>query len=256
MASKRVVALSVIVMLLVSAQMAFAKENGKGSDRVLSKITFIHHRKAHAKPAVKPTKPNDSGYYSFIASGARWRAEESFLLNPAGSDNPNGAMDALIYDAVLAGMQEWETPGVANLAIFGSLVVDSDVTYQDGAYRGFNTISFGSFDDANTIAITTVWGYFGGKPADREIIEAHLLFNDAFEWGDASADADGDGSPDSDLMDIQNIATHEVGHVAGMGDLYNAEATQETMYGYSTEGDLEKRDLYKGDIAGITKLYR
>jgi len=27
------------------------------------------------------------------------------------------------------------------------------------------------------------------------------------------------------------------------------------MYGYSAHGEIKKRDLYKGDIAGITKLY-
>jgi len=28
------------------------------------------------------------------------------------------------------------------------------------------------------------------------------------------------------------------------------------MYGYSTEGETKKRDLYFGDAAGIARLYR
>jgi len=56
-------------------------------------------------------------------------------------------------------------------------------------------------------------------------------------------------------MDTQNIATHELGHAAGMGDLYETTAALETMYGYSTEGETSKRDLYFGDIAGIQNLY-
>ena len=250
-------ALAVLILAMV-IPIAQGDDNDKGNDRVLSKVTFIHHRKPHAQPLNpgKPTKPNDSGYYSYISSGARWRATETFLLNPAGGENVGGALDTLIFNAVLAGMQEWQTPGTATLTIFGSLVVDDSVTYNNGDYRGYNTISFGSFDDPNVIAITSVWGYFGGKTAQREITEAHILFNDEFQWGDASADGNGDGSPDAFLMDIQNIVTHELGHVAGMGDLYQTAAGDETMYGYSTEGELKKRDLHKGDVTGVTKLYQ
>ena len=47
--------------------------------------------------------------------------------------------------------------------------------------------------------------------------------------------------------------THELGHGIGLADIYDCEL--ETMYGYSTEGDIIKRDLYDGDIAGLQKLY-
>jgi len=97
------------------------------------------------------------------------------------------------------------------------------------------------------IGVTTVWGYFGGPPPRREIVEAHILFNDDFEWGD--------GSLNSALMDVQNIGTHELGHWVGMGDLYQLGASEETMYGYSEEGETKKRDIYKGDTKGVTKLY-
>ena len=42
-------------------------------------------------------------------------------------------------------------------------------------------------------------------------------------------------------MDVLNIATHEIGHAAGMGDLYTTSAQEETMFGYSNEGET-KRD--------------
>lgn len=56
-------------------------------------------------------------------------------------------------------------------------------------------------------------------------------------------------------MDLQNIATHELGHGFGLADLYESNASEETMYGYSTEGEIKKRSLYSGDIAGIHDLY-
>ncbi|HUU42957.1 MAG TPA: matrixin family metalloprotease, partial [Planctomycetota bacterium] len=137
-----------------------------------------------------------------------------------------------------------------SLSIFvNNVVLDDTVTYQGGAYRGYNTISFGINSDSRVIAVTRVWGYFSGKPSTREIIEAHIQMNDSYVWGDVVA------ADDSTLMDVLNILMHEVGHAAGMGDLYDTTAAEETMYGYSTEGEIKKRDLFKGDEAGITKLY-
>ena len=73
-----------------------------------------------------------------------------------------------------------------------------------------------------------------------------MVFNTNFNWG-VSANAA--------LMDVQNIATHELGHGFGLSDLYQAKWSQQTMYGYSREGDIAKRDLASGDIAGIKALY-
>lgn len=47
----------------------------------------------------------------------------------------------------------------------------------------------------------------------------------------------------------RDIVTHELGHGIGLADIYDCEL--ETMYGYSTEGDIIKRDLYDGGIAGL-----
>lgn len=224
-----------------------AGERTEGQDGVLTKVTFIHFKKGHERPsdAKGSGQKGTEGYYSYIAQGAKWRTVEDFRLNPSGNEDLPAA---LVTGAVNAGMNEWETPGDATFGIFGDVIQDPTATYNDGAYRGYNTISFGSYGDPGVIAITTVWGYFSGSPSRREIIEAHILMNDDFIWGDASVDPV--------LMDVQNILTHELGHCAGMGDLYKSPAREETMYGYSTEGELKKRDLYKGDIAGIINLYR
>ncbi|MBA7481837.1 hypothetical protein ES707_17314 [subsurface metagenome] len=241
-------ALAVVIVgtIFVSAYLASAAPQGKGNDRVLSKVKFIHYRKGYGKPAGTPgggkgkAKDKDEGYYTYLAKGAKWKNTEVFYLNPANEDG--------VLEAVNGGMDEWETPGDTTLDIFGNVILKLSVSYDGGAYREYNTISFGTHDNPNVIAEATVWGYFGGPPSQREIVEAHILLNDDdIEWGDAYQD--------ETLMDVQNIVTHELGHCAGMGDLYKTEATEETMYGISTEGETKKRDLYKGDINGITKLY-
>jgi hypothetical protein len=57
-------------------------------------------------------------------------------------------------------------------------------------------------------------------------------------------------------MDFDNIATHELGHSCGLGDLYTSDCSQQTMYGYASNGETNKRTLECGDIAGISELYK
>ena len=73
-----------------------------------------------------------------------------------------------------------------------------------------------------------------------------IVFDIDFAWS---------ASGEAGKMDLQNIATHELGHGAGLDDLYQSPAYRETMYGYSAYGEISKRDLYIGDKTGITKLY-
>jgi hypothetical protein len=238
-------------LVFLTAYALHAEQPVKGSDRILSKITFIHYKKGHAKPTGAgggKGHQNTDGIYNYIARGAKWKITEDLFLNPSCGENLYGELDGVISSALLAGMEEWETAGDASLEIFGNLYIDEGVSYDDGAFRGYNTLSFGSYANPDVIAITTVWGYFSGPPSHREIVEAHMLMNDDFVWGDASFNLN--------LMDVQNIVTHELGHWAGMGDVYESTGSEETMYGYSGEGELKKRDLYFGDIAGITNLYK
>jgi len=102
--------------------------------------------------------------------------------------------------------------------------------------------------------VTIIWGYFTGPPQLREIIEFDIMFDTDFTWGYAGETSETQLG-NTDIMDLQNIATHEFGHGAGLADLYDSRASEETMYGYSTYGETKKRTLYIGDIKGIQKLY-
>ncbi len=242
----------VVAVALLWGHSAWGAGKGKDNARVLGKVKFIHYRKGRGKPPWAGGgggggggKKEDQGHYTYIANGARWRETEDYRLNTA---NGEKISKSDVLAAVLAGVGEWESAANASPAVFGQVVVDGSATYNDGAYRGHNTLSFASMGNPNIIAVTSVWGYFGGPKNRREIVEAHMLFNDDYVWGDASAD--------DALMDIENIAVHELGHVFGMGDLYDPAAGDETMYGYSTEGEVKKRDLFTGDAVGVRKLYK
>jgi hypothetical protein len=224
--------LSVLIVSLVFALPEEAKENNK---RTLEKVTFIHYKNNHAKPA------SGTNCYIFLSKGAKWKTNEPYFVNP---NNADGLTSDFVFTSINLGVREWEKYG-GN--IFGNGYLDTSASYNSGNLDGINTASFGDYPDSNVIAVTTVWGYFSGPPQTRQIVEWDMLFNKIFTWGDATSNIA--------LMDLQNIATHELGHSAGMGDLYTTTCTSETMYGYSKEGDTIKRDLNTGDIKGIQTLY-
>ncbi len=104
---------------------------------------------------------------------------------------------------------------------------------------GWNLYGFPS----NVIAMASIWY----NELDGEIIEADITFNgENFEWS---------SSGESGKMDVQNIATHEIGHFLGLADLYDSSDSEATMYGYSWEGDTQKRTLSPDDQDGIRALY-
>lgn len=217
-----------------------SKEEDRGP---LSKITFIHYKKNQARGngASRPRPTPVSSCYGFLSSGAKWKTIEPYLVNP---NNLNGLSSDFIVDSMEMGVNEWEKYG-GN--IFGAVGVGFSAVY--GVYDNKNSVQFGVYDDPQVIAVTSVWGYFSGPPKTRELVEWDMLFNEGSDW------RWGDATVDSSLMDLTNIATHELGHSAGMDDLYETSCTAETMYGYSSEGEVSKRDLNAGDIVGIQKLY-
>lgn len=152
------------------------------------------------------------------------------------SINPSNPQDIDPISAINTAARTWDDKTSQSLFQYDGQTSNKYGTSGDG-----NVISFGSISSSNTIAVTTVWYTRVGK----RILETDMLFNTFYTWGT-------DGS--LGVMDIQNIATHELGHTFGLSDLYNSCTTQ-TMYGYSENGDIDKRTLESGDIAGLISLY-
>ncbi len=139
-----------------------------------------------------------------------------------------------------ASLQTWQASTSA--AVAGA------ITFGDAATAGVqdfvNQIDFVHLGSTSTIAVTTTWYY----TATGEAVESDAQYNLAFAWAtDGSADA----------MDIQAIATHEIGHTLGL-DHPKGNPRQTsclTMYAYGSEGSTIERSLGDGDILGIQALY-
>lgn len=255
---KRIIGLLVSLMLVLSISVGiivFASA-GKPDDvpPPLEKKVFIHYKKS--KPEGTPgngspsKEKNHSHHYKLLGKGVKWKETPvSYVIDP---DNPQGLSEDFIVKAVSISAEEWDDGAYSG---WGGITIDlfndtytivHDATFDTDAPDGRNEILFGDYPQPGVIAVTVVWGYFSGPPDQREIIEFDIMFDTDFVWGNATELGD-------IVMDLQNIATHEFGHAAGLDDYNQCEL--ETMYGYSSYGEIIKRDLYIGDISGIQELY-
>ncbi len=221
---------------------------GKAFDtdgRTVEGYAIIHYKRGFDhQPRHRPRGGGrgDTKCFAFLAKGARWKTTEQYVLD---TNNFDGLTDRFVADTVADSLATWDTE--VTFEIFdpeGDEGVDgADTVSPDGK----NEVMFNDIEDPGAIAMTIVWGIFGGPPFGRELVEWDMVLNDDdFNFGDAAVS--------NLVMDLQNIVTHEVGHAAGMGHPDDS-CTKETMYRFAAEGEFIKRDLNAGDMAGIAELY-
>ena len=150
--------------------------------------------------------------------------------------------DSFITGAVYTSAETWDAATSKEL-MNNTYTTDGTAVYGVQNYK--NAIDFGNYPTAGVIAVTTVWY----NPFTKAIVEFDVRFDTDWTWGDATNPA----TPNA--MDLQNIATHELGHGVGLGDVYNSACSAVTMYGYSTNGEIQKRTLAAPDITGLQTLY-
>ncbi len=93
---------------------------------------------------------------------------------------------------------------------------------------------------ASAYAITSV----NYNPETARILDADIELNDEIYRFTASDQAV--------QLDVQNTMAHEAGHFLGLDHVNEQRAT---MYGNGDEGEVLKRDLAPGDIAGVSAIY-
>ena len=170
--------------------------------------------------------------------GGKWNTlPVNYIINPT---NTQGLSSDFITSTISASAETWDaaTPKELFNNLYG---VDNTVQYGVRDFK--NSIALGLYQgSSSTIAVTSIW--FTRKTG---ISESDILFNTIYSWGDASLNPL--------LMDLQNIATHELGHFVGLDDIYTSGCSAVTMYGYSNNGDISKRTLEQPDITGLLKMY-
>ena len=217
--------------------------------REVEGIAFIHPRAGAARGGGRPPA-GDSSCFAFMSSGARWKTVEPFVVDPA---NASGFNTTTVLSLIESGLDKWEA--AAGKQIFGPQDAVGTVDGEDtAAPDNRNEFLFAEITDPNVIAVTIVWGRFGGPPKSRELIEWDMVCDDVeYTWGDAGPTNES-LLGDTAIMDFEAIFQHESGHAAGLTHPSNT-CTEETMYAYASTGETKKRTLHAGDIAGIRALY-
>ncbi len=241
--------ISVIIFLgFTPITYAPPSENPLEDKGPLTKIVFIHYKKGFThKPQHNPGgNGGGSSCFTLLSNGAKWKTVENAQVNPTNS----GLNSSFLIDKTALAREIWDIQ--TGVEVFGDTVTFNETADWDGDNGDYpdnlNEYSFANYADSNTIAVTVVWGYFFGPPQTRELIEYDILFNTNYTWGDADVSG-------SSVMDYLNIAVHETGHGAGLGDVYDTVCGEVTMYGLSDYGETKKRTLEQPDIRGLQKLY-
>lgn len=221
-----------------------AKENARAPEKSpvitdnwgLERIDFIHY----AKGSGSGTKPTTQTCYKLL--GSAWKnLPVSYIINPVNALQPDLA-ESLVTGAIAQAAETWDTSAVTRELMNDLYTVDNTAQYGVQDYK--NVIAFGNYPTANVIAVTSIW--ITRRPT-RQIVEFDMLLDTDFTWGDAIINPA--------VMDLQNIVTHELGHAIGLDDIYDNSCNTVTMYGYSANGETDKRTLESPDITGLLKMY-
>lgn len=202
---------------------------------------FIHHQKSGA-PKLGTCSPTSSDSSDFELAG--WHLPSggiTWMLN--GSSAPGNIGAGAAQAALADSFATWNGADSAEQFSFGGATA-----VKKRKLDGVNAVMWGKLGK-KTIAATYVWF----STDTDEVIEIDMVFNKKLPWAIFS-DGGGECQSSPEAYDLQNIATHEIGHWVGLEDLYDAGDVDLTMYGFGAGGELKKRTLASGDVAGAAAV--
>lgn len=180
----------------------------------------------------------------YVTRGYRWPAMPiPYYVNLNGA--PVGA-EQDIHDAFLAWQNEMKSPQVKQ-------AYPGDHSTVSFVYMGLTTAT-GDLDGMNVVyfeACDLCGSASANKRVRRKVnTEFNIFFNASRSWStDLTCP-----THDCGALDLQGVATHEIGHVL---DLYHVSAEADTLLTmYGTEANtFLRRDLGAGDVLGLRALY-
>ncbi len=197
-------------------------------------IDFIHYVNG-TSIAVTPDGAVDAAA-GYRLLGCKWKSlPVTYYVNPVNNDGIAGG-DAV--QSIVDSFDTWDYATSKHLFSYGGTTVDTEYNVRN--YQ--NTVMFGSGLGTSIIGQTRVWII----PTQHKIVETDMKLNEYFYWS---------ALYNPSRMILQDIVTHEAGHVCGLKDLYGGRWRQLTMYGLSSYGETKKITLARPDKRGLRRLY-
>lgn len=194
--------------------------------------TFIDYGvPSHAGPGPHPT--TESKDFHLIQGGIRWFLNATALeYSITGTEDVSGGNTA-IENAV---------------ATWGGFITTRDFTRDDvnpstNLCGGDNEIRWGSIDGPGGILATAS---VCRNVATKEIVGFRVTMDTGDNWAIGNV---------TGKFDVENVASHEFGHVAGLGHDNPPKSGCLTMYKFASTGETQKRTLGLGYKLGMDKLY-
>lgn len=195
---------------------------------------------------------NDGAQDGYELTGLWWNLEKypsgvPYIINPSAAVKNYGLTESAVVTAVKNSLEAWDS--ATSKELYNDIYTINNRARASIALPDYkNVITWARISDKSIVAMASMWYYSETK----ELVDADIIFNTYYKWG---IDPDGEGGTTLNAMDIQNICTHEAGHWTGLDDIYNDTYWAMTMYGYTTYGEVIKRSLEPGDIAGAQAIY-
>lgn len=191
-------------------------------------ITFVDYwEPSHAGPGPHPS--TCSGNFQFTQGGLKWTIS-SVKYNIDESSIPASLSSAAVSTALDNTFNTWEAAEASS----PSFSEDNSST---------NIIAWQSLGTTTGVVAFAQVSYI---PPLKQIVGFQMVFNSDLSWST---------SGESGKYDLQNVATHESGHVEGLDHVNAPKDGLESMYKLTATGETIKQDLCTGDTAGIQALY-
>ena len=192
-----------------------------------------------------PTTPSDL-CTDYVTRGNRWAPGPiPYYINPENA--PLGAVED-VQDAFATWQNEVKSPQV-------EAAYPGDRSGVSFVFMGLTSAGRGIGDGINVVVFPAC-GQCGAAAAQiaarrSRITEFEIVVNPATSWQtDLSCP-----THDCGALDLQNVVTHEIGHVLDLYHPTDASASLLTMYPGAAPNETSKRDLGAGDVLGLRKLY-
>jgi hypothetical protein len=198
----------------------------------LAQETFVDY----AKPTSAVgglTVTTESSDFKLFYGGARWFSGDQVEYIIAGSQ-PVSRANAAVADGVAT---------IDGFVTARSFALKNSTTQMNPCTGLPNTIEWVSIDGPGNVLGSTSFCYY---LATKEIVGFTVMLDKDEAWSIG-------GTPTT--FDVQNIATHEFGHVAGLAHVSAPKDVCLTMYPYADYGETQKRTLGLGDKLGMQSLY-